>query len=156
MKIESVMSEDKATTCGLFSWRPHWLQRFANHRFYLTLYSVIGVVMGIIYSYVTVVLSTVEKQFGIQSKVGPCQSLYSKNVVFDSLCFLAPAGSRLDLLRQRVQPDLLRGLPPAGGSGEKAPPLHGPGSGAGRVRAAVDGPALLHQRLGGEDQDQGA
>ncbi len=62
------MDETHDTSCGLFSWRPPWLQRFANHRFYLGLYSIVGVIMGIIYSYVTVVLSTVEKQFGIRSK----------------------------------------------------------------------------------------
>ena len=57
------------TSCGLFSWRPRGLQRFANHRFYLGMYSVVSVVMGVIYSYLSVVLTTVEKHFGIQSRV---------------------------------------------------------------------------------------
>ncbi len=62
------MDEDNTTLCGLFRWRPPWLQRFANHKFYLFLYSFISVVMGIIYSYITLVLTTIEKQFGIQSR----------------------------------------------------------------------------------------
>ena len=59
---------DKSTTCGLFGWRPNWAQRFADRRIYMLLFSIIGIVQSMAFSYLTVVLSTIEKRFGLKSK----------------------------------------------------------------------------------------
>ena len=59
---------DKSTTCGLFGWRPQWAQRFADRRIYMLLFSIIGIVQSMAFSYLTVVLSTIEKRFGLKSK----------------------------------------------------------------------------------------
>jgi len=58
---------DKSTSCGLLSWRPQFLQRFASRKTYLFIYSLLGIVQGMGSSYLTTVLSTIEKQFGIKS-----------------------------------------------------------------------------------------
>ena len=60
--------QNRSTKCGLFSWRPQWLQRFATPRAYLTLYALLGIVQGITFSYASSVLSTIEKQFDLKSK----------------------------------------------------------------------------------------
>ena len=59
---------DTTTTCGLASWRPGWLQRFARKEYYALVYSLIGITQGMAFSYLSTVLSTIEKQFGIKSK----------------------------------------------------------------------------------------
>ena len=59
---------DKGTSCGLFNWRPEWVQRFANQKVYMALFVIIGVVQSMAFSYLTVVLSTIEKRFGLKSK----------------------------------------------------------------------------------------
>ena len=57
---------DDPTTCGLFSWRPHSLQRFVSHKYYVLVYVIISISQSIVFSYLTVVLSTIEKQFGLK------------------------------------------------------------------------------------------
>ena len=59
---------DRSATCGLFGVRPTWLQRFLTHKMFLVTYIMVGVTQSMIFSYLTVVLSTIEKQFGLQSK----------------------------------------------------------------------------------------
>ncbi len=66
-KVEE--DEDESTTrCGLFNWRPQWLQRFATPKAYLVLYSAVGIIQGMSYTYGNAVLSTMERQFGLKSK----------------------------------------------------------------------------------------
>lgn len=60
--------EKETTTCGLFSWRPTWLQKLARKEVYIILYSLLGAVQGMGYTYLSSVLSTIEKQFGIKSQ----------------------------------------------------------------------------------------
>ena len=60
--------EEKETLCGLWEWRPKWLQRLASKKVYLTIYSLLGVIQGMMYTYLSAVLSNIEKQFGIKSK----------------------------------------------------------------------------------------
>ncbi len=57
---------DVTTTCGLFGWRPRWLQRFVTPKAFIALLSIIGLLGTIIFSYLTVVLSTIERRFGLQ------------------------------------------------------------------------------------------
>ena len=59
---------EKSTSCGLFNWRPQWAQKFANQKVYLALFVIIGIVQSMAFSYLTVVLSTIEKRFGLKSK----------------------------------------------------------------------------------------
>ena len=59
---------DKSTTCGLFEWRPQWAQKFADRRIYMLLFSIVGIVQSMAFSYLIVVLSTIEKRFGLKSK----------------------------------------------------------------------------------------
>ena len=66
-RVEEV-DNTRTTSCGLFSYRPPWLQRFATPHCYIALYSTIGILLGVTFAYLTVVLSTIEKRFGLQSK----------------------------------------------------------------------------------------
>ena len=54
-------------TCGLFSWRPGWLQKYLSHKFFIFLFTLLGASQSMIFSYLSVVLSTIEKQFGVKS-----------------------------------------------------------------------------------------
>ena len=49
---------DRSTTCGLFGWRPSWLQPWLTQRSFLIVYLIISLVQSMIFSYLTVVLST--------------------------------------------------------------------------------------------------
>jgi sodium-independent organic anion transporter len=44
------------------------MQRFADPKFYLFLFSIVSILGAFIFAYLTVVLSTIEKEFGLQSK----------------------------------------------------------------------------------------
>ena len=79
------MKIDKSTTCGLFNWRPQWAQKFANQRVYLILFTIIGVIQSMTFSYLTSVLSTIEKRFGLKSKEATW--LYSGNEI-SQICFI--------------------------------------------------------------------
>ena len=98
---------ETSTLCGLWGWRPIWLQRFARKevrqaenfiiiierircqlsfrwlvftpsfmtkcndfsaQIYILLYSVLGAVQGMGHTYLSSVLTTIEKQFGIKSQ----------------------------------------------------------------------------------------
>ncbi len=55
------------TSCGLLGWRPAFLQRLALPWSYLAIYFTVGAVQSAIYSYLTVILSTLERLFGLRS-----------------------------------------------------------------------------------------
>ena len=76
---------DKSTSCGLFNWRPEWAQRFANKRVYLFIFVIIGVIQSMTFSYLTAVLSTIEKRFGLKSKEATW--IYSGNEI-SQICFI--------------------------------------------------------------------
>ena len=78
-------SDSRATACGLFSWRPAWLQQFLSHKMFLLLYVLMGVSQSMIFSYLTVVLSSIEKQFGLKSKEAAW--IYSGNEI-SQICFI--------------------------------------------------------------------
>ncbi len=48
-----------STSCGLFNWRPKWAQKFANHKTYMFLFTILGMIQSMAFSYLTVVLSTI-------------------------------------------------------------------------------------------------
>ena len=69
MAIETNPTADqKSYLCGLFSWRPPWLQNLLSFKLFVLLYMIVSGTQTIILSYLTVVLSTIEKEFGLQSK----------------------------------------------------------------------------------------
>ena len=55
-----------SATCGLFDWRPQSLQRFVSYKYYVLVYVIISISQSMVFSYLTVVLSTIEKQFGLK------------------------------------------------------------------------------------------
>lgn len=57
---------DKGSTCGFLGYRPRWLQRFAAPKFYMLVFTLIAIVSSSVFSYVSVVISTIEKRFGLQ------------------------------------------------------------------------------------------
>lgn len=87
----------KDQLCGLGSWRPSWLQAFANHRVYAVTYVIISIAQGMTYTYFNGVITTVEKTFGIpSSKLG---FILSGNDISQILCgvlitYIAGRGSR--------------------------------------------------------------
>ena len=83
---ESYDSNDiRETTCGLFSWRPSWLQKFLSHKLFVLVYVLMGVSQSMVFSYLTVVLSTIEKQFGVKST--EIAWIYSGNEI-SQICFI--------------------------------------------------------------------
>ena len=64
--LENDKMSDNLMTCGLFSWRPHSLQRFVSYKYYVLVYVIISISQSMVFSYLTVVLSTIEKQFGLK------------------------------------------------------------------------------------------
>ena len=77
---------DKATSCGLFNFRPRWLQRFSSAPgYYVGLHFIAGVLQSIVFTYLSSVLSTIEKRFGLKSKEAAW--LYSGNEIAQ-VCFI--------------------------------------------------------------------
>ena len=66
---------DKDTTCGLFNWRPDFLQPLASKKVYMFFSGAVGIVIGMLFSYMSATLSTLEKNFGIKSKVNQVTKL---------------------------------------------------------------------------------
>ncbi|XP_071044551.1 solute carrier organic anion transporter family member 74D [Parasteatoda tepidariorum] len=65
--IEYETAED-GTDCGMWSFRPRWLQFFANKKAFLVVFCLTSVLQGMYYTYFVSVLTTIEKLFQIQSK----------------------------------------------------------------------------------------
>lgn len=58
----------RETHCGLGPWRPRMLQRLASKKVYMLIYGLLGIVQGMFYTYLSAMISTLEKEFGIKSK----------------------------------------------------------------------------------------
>ncbi|KAH7937630.1 hypothetical protein HPB49_013847 [Dermacentor silvarum] len=54
--------------CGVFNYRPDWLQRFATPRYYAFILAVLGTCQGTYRLYMIATLSTMEKRFSLTSK----------------------------------------------------------------------------------------
>ncbi|XP_040584004.1 solute carrier organic anion transporter family member 74D [Lepeophtheirus salmonis] len=76
-----------STSCGLGSWRPQWLQRFATRRMYISIYCIIGMIHGMLFSYFSTILSTIEKKFGLKSQ--EIAWVYSGNEISQAFFLLA-------------------------------------------------------------------
>ena len=87
MSKDLYLNMDKETySCGLFRWRPPWLQKMLSFRLFLILYMIISGAQTIFLSYMTVVLSTIEKEFGLKSKEAAW--VYSGNEISQILFIL--------------------------------------------------------------------
>ncbi|XP_055550083.1 solute carrier organic anion transporter family member 74D [Wyeomyia smithii] len=53
--------------CGLSSWHPTWLQRFATSRTFIMVYGLLGTTQAMAYIYFVITLTTLEKRFKIPS-----------------------------------------------------------------------------------------
>ncbi|KAB7499820.1 Solute carrier organic anion transporter family member 1C1 [Armadillidium nasatum] len=53
--------------CGLGSWTPRWLQVFATKEMYLIGYCIVGLVIGMFFTYSVSTISTLEKRFKLSS-----------------------------------------------------------------------------------------
>ncbi|CAG2059525.1 unnamed protein product [Timema podura] len=73
-------------SCGLGSVRPSWMQRFANTKCFMVVYSLLGTVQGMSYIYMSTTLTTLEKRFKIPSQtIGILMSGNEVSQVFLSL-----------------------------------------------------------------------
>lgn len=69
----TVMQENEDTTCGFWILKGPFLQKFANKKAYVVLFGILGCLYSASYAYFNGIISTVEKRFGIPSKVsGKC------------------------------------------------------------------------------------
>ena len=75
----------KSNSCGLFTWRPSWLQKLLSYKLFLLLFMIINITQTTILAYLTVVLSTIEKEFGLKSKEAAW--VYSGNEIAQ-ICFI--------------------------------------------------------------------
>ncbi|XP_077540667.1 solute carrier organic anion transporter family member 74D-like [Haemaphysalis longicornis] len=55
-------------TCGVFNYRPQWMQRFAKTRYFLLCYIVYGIFQGASKAYLNGCISTIEKKFALSGK----------------------------------------------------------------------------------------
>ena len=85
---------DRSSTCGLFGIRPRCLQPLVNRKTFMAVYVLVSILQSMIFSYLTVVLSTVEKQFGLKSKEAAW--IYSGNEISQiAFALLIPFANRL-------------------------------------------------------------
>lgn len=54
--------------CGLANCHPQWMQRFANTKTFMAVYSLLGTTQAMAYMYFVVTLTTIEKRFKIPSQ----------------------------------------------------------------------------------------
>lgn len=62
------VEEDPDSICGLWFFKPRWLQRFANKKAFLAVFCLTSVLQGMYYTYFVSVLTTIEKLYQIPSK----------------------------------------------------------------------------------------
>lgn len=55
--------------CGIGSWRPQFMQRFATAKWFLIIFSLLAVLQGALFTYLVGIMSTLEKRFAFEAKV---------------------------------------------------------------------------------------
>lgn len=77
-KFQPLPTSDTATTsqetdpdylCGVFSYRPRWMQRFARTQYFLVCYIVYGVFQGALKAYLNGCITTIERKFALTGKM---------------------------------------------------------------------------------------
>ena len=61
-------ADEKETLCGLGNWRPTFLQKFASKKPYVIIYGLLGIFQAMQSTYISSMVSTLERRFGITSK----------------------------------------------------------------------------------------
>lgn len=61
--------DSSQTSCGIGSWRPSWLQVFANTKLFLINICLIGIAQSMAGSLQYTVMNTLEKRFAFDSKI---------------------------------------------------------------------------------------
>lgn len=59
---------ERDSDCGLMYYRPKWLQKYANSKWFMIVYGLLGTVQATGYLYFVVTLTTIEKRFKIPSQ----------------------------------------------------------------------------------------
>lgn len=59
----------RSTTCGLGTWTPQFLQKFASPKIYLIFFCLNGIVQGIYFTYLIGISSTLERRYAYDSKI---------------------------------------------------------------------------------------
>lgn len=54
--------------CGTSCWHPHWMTKFANTRWFLITYGLLGTIQATSFLYFVITLTTIEKRFKIPSQ----------------------------------------------------------------------------------------
>ncbi|OQV15395.1 Solute carrier organic anion transporter family member 5A1 [Hypsibius exemplaris] len=73
-------------SCGIFGWRPAWLQCFRSMKVFMACYVVLGVFHGMYGSYLGPVIPSIEKRFGFTSKeVGSFRAMSDVSRILASL-----------------------------------------------------------------------
>lgn len=68
--------------CGFSFWHPKWMSRFANTRWFMIVYGLLGTVQATSFLYFVVTLTTIEKRFKIPSQTtGECIDRHTYNSV---------------------------------------------------------------------------
>jgi len=66
-EVELNQNDNEDFTCGILSWSPPWLQKFASSKTFTVIYTFAALMQGMIWAYFTSVMSTFEKRYGISS-----------------------------------------------------------------------------------------
>lgn len=66
---EKELEIDPDELCGIGSFKPKWLQPFADPKVYLVIFCIVGVIEGAYFTYFVGVLSTLEKRYAFESKI---------------------------------------------------------------------------------------
>jgi len=63
--------------CGIGAFKPQWIQKFATKKAFMVVFTLLGVIQGMTWSYFTATISTLEKRFKISSQTaGVCCNPY--------------------------------------------------------------------------------
>lgn len=62
------LEESSDYRCGLGCFSPDWIQPFATKRVFMIVFSLLGVIQGMSWSYFSATISTLEKRFKISSE----------------------------------------------------------------------------------------
>lgn len=56
-------------SCGIGSWRPRWLQKFASPKVFLINFSLVAIFQGASFTYLIGAMTTLEKRYAFESKI---------------------------------------------------------------------------------------
>lgn len=68
-KEQIPFQKTRTNECGLGSCRPKWLQRFATPKSFMTVFGLLGTIQAMAFVYFISTLTTMERRFGIPSKI---------------------------------------------------------------------------------------